>query len=201
MHGSTAKSPRRRMLGRMASRKLPGTWRSGSRGAVAGHFTAMRRDARFQSRDSRTRERSPRSSGWTTSSTAPAARNPPASGRPRRASTRAPLVPPRRAPGRGCRSCTDRGPIPGGASPGGVLDEPVAGGDRGGDRQRRRPLLHGPRRPLTRPSAAATAVRARIAPVPPPPRPLRRFMNRSGGRSTANRSRNWSGPGSAPAPR
>jgi hypothetical protein len=55
--------------------------------------------------------------------------------------------------------------------------------------------------PLTRRSAAATAVRARIAPVPPPPRPLRRFLNRSGGRSTANRSRNWSGPGSAPAPR
>jgi hypothetical protein len=69
--------------------------------------------------------------------------------------------------------------------PGGVLDEPVAGGDRGGDRQRQRPLLHGPRRPSDpavsgrhrRPRSDRTGTSATPA-IAPLPEPIRRAINR-----------------------
>jgi hypothetical protein len=69
--------------------------------------------------------------------------------------------------------------------PGGVLDEPVAGGDRGGDRQRQRPLLHGPRRPSDpavggrhrRPRSDRTGTSGTPA-IAPLPEPIRRAINR-----------------------
>jgi hypothetical protein len=52
---------------------------------------------------------------------------------------------------------------------------------------------------LTRRSAAATAVRSRLVPLPPPPRLPHRSLNRSAGRSSANRSTKWSGLTTRPA--